>query len=124
MTAHTSSLAHLEARSRPPKAACRGGLEGAGHRRGDPGGRARGAGSWGLPPIARISGSAAARWFSRYRSTVDAQPVYGFDAHAFYDGFLSVNVLSGGYHLRIAVVGPSNNLAVDELLMRDAPAKL
>jgi hypothetical protein len=44
--------------------------------------------------------------------------------HAFYDGFLSVNVLSGGYHLRISVVGPSNNLAVDELLMRDAPAKL
>lgn len=50
-----------------------------------------------------VEGAAALRWYNNYRSLVHPQPVAGLGQRAYYDGYASLSVYSGGDYLRIAI---------------------
>jgi hypothetical protein len=50
-----------------------------------------------------VKGPRAAADYSDYKSKVTPQPVPGYGAQAFYDGFASLSVLKGDVYLRVAV---------------------
>lgn len=69
--------------------------------------------------VVLVTGPNAKKWFDDYRGKVNAKPISGLGDEAYYDGYASISVLKGSAYLRIAV-GIANNLAVEEMLARDA----
>jgi hypothetical protein len=51
-----------------------------------------------------VKGSDASKWYSDYKTKVDAQPVSGYGDEAFFDGHASLSILDGASYVRVAVI--------------------
>jgi hypothetical protein len=67
-----------------------------------------------------VEGSDALTWYNAYKTSpqVQAQPITGYGAQAYYDGYASLSVLKGDCYLRVAVVpaGAPPSLSAEEQL--------
>src|ERR1019366_7602704 len=73
--------------------------------------------------VVLVTGPKALKYFDDYRTKVNAQPVAGLGAQAYYDGYASLSVLKGDAYVRIAV-GIINNLKPEEKLAAAALPQL
>ena len=73
--------------------------------------------------VVLVTGPNARKWFDDYRRKVKAKPISGLGDQAYYDGYASISVLKGDAYVRIAV-GVASNLAPEEVLARDAVARM